>query len=194
MDGNNEIKTGLESLQKHFAEGFAIAVVAATKKGAAAEERAQDLIDLGRIIHIAHFDKNEITGCYQEDDGSITEEKSFAMFAVPERAKELWDLVYGIGKKYNREVMLYGVGGKLKYIHTIADEKLGTEIDIGEEIGIEEIVNFYTRIGGRPFKLKKISADIEHRYGSFVARVISDQWDELYKKYGKDTLEMWEKN
>ena len=187
---------GLENLQKHFADGDAIAVFSVMHKGISDDERKMNLDKLKGKVKLAHFAKNEIVGEYLEADGSVTEERTFSIFAGPERAQEVRDFAYGMGKKYKQDVVLYGFDGTLKYISTKDDSSIGsigTTVEIGNKLDLAELEKFFSKAGGREFRLREISADISHSYDSFMTRQISDLWDQTYKKYGPDAVEQWDK-
>lgn len=151
--------------------------------------------ELKRIIKLAHFGTNKLIGEYIEE-GEPAQMEILVLFAKKERAKELKDLAIGIGKKFRLAVAMFVYpDGKTVYIKTIDDgvsASIGTEIEAGEAISLDIIEQFYSLREDGGFAVKNVSESEEPLYGSWANAMVCGSWEECYKKYGADALEVWE--
>ena len=69
---------------------------------------------------------------------------------------------------------------------------IGTEIEAGEAISLDIIEQFYSLREDGGFAVKNVSESEEPLYGSWANAMVCGSWEECYKKYGADALEVWE--
>lgn len=115
---------------------------------------------------------------------------------TPEREQELKDLAFMLGKKYMQDTVIFvDSDGVAMYIVTREGSEsgpLGSEDIVGEGLTLQDIEQFYTKIGKKKFKIKGISEEVENIYGSIRVRALSENWKNIYKKHGVNALKVWD--
>ena len=151
--------------------------------------------ELKRIAKLTHFGTNKLIGEYIEDDEPAQME-THVLFGKKERAKELKDLAIGIGKKFRLAVAMFIYpDGKTVHIKTIENGdpvSIGTEIETSYAISLDIIEQFYSLREDGGFSVKSVGEAEAPLYGSWANAMICGSWEECYKKYGADALEVWE--